>query len=55
MYLWHNMFAQICVGVAPGGAVRDDIVGACGPQLGHHQRGRGCGDDDGAVEAKGAG
>jgi hypothetical protein len=54
-YLWHDMFAQICVCVAPGGAVGNDIVGAGGSQLGHHQGGRGRGDDDGAVEAQGTG
>jgi hypothetical protein len=53
--LWHDMFAQICVCVAPGGAVGNDIVGAGGSQLGYHQGGRGRGDDDGAVEAQGTG
>jgi len=36
MYVWHHVFAQIGVCVAPGGAVLDHVVGAGGAQLGDH-------------------
>lgn len=51
-YVRHDMFTKIRVSVSPCGAMRDHVVSTCCAELGHHQRGCCCGDDDGAVQVQ---
>lgn len=54
-YIGHDMFSEVGVGVLPGVAVRDHVVGACCAELGDHQGGRGCRNDNGAIQVQGTG
>lgn len=49
------MFPEVGVGILPGVAVRDHVVGACCAKLGDHQGRCGCGNDDSAIQVQGTG
>jgi hypothetical protein len=49
------MFAEVGVGVLPSVAVGDHIISTRCAELGHHQGGCGCGNDNSAVQVQGTG
>ena len=49
------MFPEVGVGVLPGVAVSDHVVGACCAELGDHQGRCGCRNDNSAVQVQGTG
>jgi len=50
----HDVLSEMGVGVFPGGAVLDDLVGAGGSEFGYHEPRCGGGYDDSALEVESA-